>query len=333
MMEESGKKEEPLAWRQILSIAADDPAERRRIAHELDVSVVTIGRWINRTTQPRMEKLRMLPEALPQYREALIASLQREYPHIFSDIPVVSAELEVPADFYARVISDYTTSIPLQRKPIIHEEVLQQLLRQLDSGSQNLSIFLWQFVPPQPGCKIHSLRLITGYGNTPLAATFEHQTLFFGTESQVGVAATRARPLVIQNQDIKDRTFPMQPSFGAGSTAAIPIIQHNSIAGCLYFSSLQADFFSPERLSLIQHYANLLSISFEQEEYYEIGSIELRVLPPIDTQRPILERLQRRINERLIQALQEERQLNRMQAEQEIFQEIEGELLQISLVV
>lgn len=332
-MEESGKKEEPFAWRQILSIAADDPTERRRIAHELDVSAVTVGRWINRTTQPRMEKLRMLPEVLPQYREGLSASLQREYPHIFSAIPAVSTELEVPADFYARLISNYTTSIPLQRKPMIHKEILQQLLKQLDSGSQNLSIFISQFVPPQPGCKIHSLRLITGQGNTPIAATFEHQTLFFGTESQVGVAATKARPLVIQNQEMKDRTFPMRPSFGSGSTAAIPIVQHNCSAGCLYFSSLQADYFSPERLSLIQHYANLLSISFEQEEYYEIGSIELRVLPPIAIQRPILETLQRRINERLIQAMQEERQLNRMQAEQEIFQEIEGELLQISLVV
>ena len=43
--------------------------------------------------------------------------------------------------------------------------------------------------------------------------------------------------------------------------------------------------------------------------------------------------LQQRITERLIQAMREERQLKRTQAEREVLQEVEDELLQIALVV
>ncbi len=333
-MEESGKKEEKLAWRRILSVAADNPAERKRIALALDISTVTIGRWTNQATQPRMDKLRLLPDVLPQYREGLIASLQKEYPHIFSDTTPVNTELEVSSDFYSRLISDFATSIPLQRKPMLHDEILQQLLWQLDPENLNLSIFIAQFVPPLPGRKVRSLRVVTVKGNTSIAATFEHQTLYFGTESQTGVAATTAHPLIIQNQEMKMRTFPLQLSFGSGSTAAMPIMQHNSIAGCLCISSVREEFFVPERLELIQRYVNLLSISFdEREEFYEIGAIELRVIPPAPMQRPVLETIQQRINERLIQAMREGRQINRTQAEQEVLQEVEEELLQIALVV
>ena len=329
-MEESGKKE--LAWRQILEIATANPAERRRVAAVLDVSTVTIGRWTHQTTQPRLDRLRLLPEALPQYREELIASLRKEYPHIFSEISSASSELIVPSEFYARVISDFATSMPLRRKAMVQEEILQQLLSQLDTGNQNLSIFIAQFVPPRPGHKVHSLRVITAKGNSPVAAAFEHKTIFFGTESQAGVAAVAAHSFVVQNQEMKERTFPLQPSFGVGSTAAIPIVHHNAIAGCLCFSSMQEDFFTPERLDFIQCYVHLLTISFDEDEFYEHNAIELGVIPPLPVQRPLLDTLQQRINERLIEALREERQLNRIQAEQEVLQEVEAELLQIALV-
>ncbi|HEV2659356.1 MAG TPA: GAF domain-containing protein, partial [Ktedonobacteraceae bacterium] len=214
----------------------------------------------------------------------------------------------------------------------VHEEILQQLLFQLTAEGQNLSIFIVQFVPPRSGHKVRSLRVLTGKVNTPLTTTFEHQTLFFGTESQAGVAAATVHALVIQNQEMKQRTFPQQQSVGPGSTAALPIVQHNAIAGCLCFTSRQEDFFTPERLDFMQRYVNLLTISFEQDEFYEIGTIELGVMPPPPMQRPILETLQPRINERLIQAMREMRQLNRTQAEREVLQEVEDELLQIALV-
>jgi GAF domain-containing protein len=335
MMEESGKKEGLLTWRQILSTAVSSTAERERIARTLDISPVTIRRWVTDETQPRQEKLRMVPDALPEYREELIASIQKEYPHIFSEgtTPSASTEMEVPSDFYARLINTYTMCIPLQRKPMVFNEIMQQLLSQLDPGRQNLSLFIAQFVPPPPGRKVRSLRLVTGQGNTPIAASFEHQTLYFGVETQVGVAAAMARRLVIQNQEMKDRTFPLQPSFGSDSIATMPVVQHNSVAGCLCIACLQPDYFSPERLDLIQHYVNLLSIAFEQDEFYEIGNIELRVIPPAAIQKPILATIQLRINERLIQARKEDRQLNRIQAEQEVLQEVEEELLQLALAV
>ncbi len=330
-MEESEKKE--LAWRQILDIATANPAERRRVALALDVSTVTIGRWTHQTTQPRMDKLRLLPDALPQYREELIASLRKEYPHIFSETPSASPELIAPSEFYAQIISAYATSIPLQRKAMVHKKILQQLLFQLDGGDQNLSIFITQFIPPRPGHKVRSLRVVTADGKTTTTTAFEHQTLFFGTESQAGVAAVTAHAVVIQNQEMKERTFPLQQSFGPSSTAALPIVQHNAIAGCLCFTSRQEDFFTPERLDFIQRYVNLLTISFEQDEFYEISTIELGVLPPPPVQRPVLETIQPRITARLIQAMREGRQLNWTQAEQEVLQEVEDELLQIALVV
>ncbi|HEV2660704.1 MAG TPA: GAF domain-containing protein [Ktedonobacteraceae bacterium] len=330
MMEESGKKE--LAWRQILDIATANPAERRRVALALDVSTVTITRWTHQATQPRMDSLRLLPDALPHYREELVVSLRKEYPHIFSETPSASSELIAPSEFYAQIISAYATSIPLQRKAMVHEEILQQLLFQLAAEGQNLSIFIAQFVPPRPGRKVRSLRVVTGKGNTPLTTAFEHQTFFFGTESQAGVAAATVHALVIQNQEMKQRTFPQQQSFGPGSTAALPIVQHNAIAGCLCFTSRQEDFFTPERLDFIQRYVNLLTISFEQDEFYEISTIELGVMPPPPMQRSILETLQQRITERLIQAMRTERQLNRTQAEREVLQEVEDELLRIALV-
>ena len=332
-MDESRKKQKLPVWREILITVANTTAERKRIAAVLDISPVTIGRWTKTNEnmkQPRIEKLRLLPDALPQYREELTTSLKEEYPHIFAEPQATNANLEIPSEFYSHFISAFTTGLPLQRTETAFREILQQLLLQLDLAGHEISVFIAQFVPPPPGRKVRSLRTVTGRGNTPMAATFEHQTLYFGTESQVGVAATMTHQVIIQNQDMKQRMFPLQES--SGSTAALPIVQYNCIAGCLCISCEQEEFFTPERLNLIQRYVNLLSVCINQEDFYNLEEIELRVMPTMVVQRPILKTIQQRIKHHMLQAMRENSSLTTRQAERKVFQEVEGELLQKAMI-
>ena len=70
-LDRSGKEgvmQKTRTWRDLLGAIVRDSKERQRILDELSISNVTLNRWINGESDPRMQNMRHLLAILPQQR-------------------------------------------------------------------------------------------------------------------------------------------------------------------------------------------------------------------------------------------------------------------------
>lgn len=91
--------------------------------------------------------------------------------------------------------------------------------------------------------------------------------------------------------------------------------------------STQPRFFSQSHLDLLQKYVNLLVTISEHESFFQIEKIALGVIPPLEQQLPLLQSVQPRVMQRLLQASRQYHFLTKQQATNMIWQEVEEELL------
>jgi hypothetical protein len=237
----------------------------------------------------------------------------------------------IPSPFYARVLRAYTNSPAILRTSTVGTLILQQLESQLDPQSKGIVISVTQCVPPIKEHKVRSLR-ITAHRSTITTEPFmEHQTAFLGAESQAGYTLSTGHPSIMQNEADIMRMFPAHHSSIEKSAVAHPIIISNCAAGSLYIASTQAEYFSPRYLNLIECYINLMVLSFEKDDFYDLSEIELGMMPSLPLQKEILVTFQKRVKQKMVLALQEKRSLTRLQAENIVWQELEEELLHLAL--
>jgi len=85
------------------------------------------------------------------------------------------------------------------------------------------------------------------------------------------------------------------------SIATCPVLLHGRVGGCLRFASTQVDYFTRERMRLIQRYGHLALETFGREEFYKTSDIELRLMPDQRIQKPFLLGFSRRIEDVLAQ--------------------------------
>ena len=323
--------QEVRSWRELLGRIMSDSQEKQRIAEALNVNPITLVRWAENKSNPREDKLRPLLDALPQYRKQLGALITEEYPHVVIDGPPTEIDLrEIPASFYAQALRTYTTSLPILRSSAVCTLILQQILEHLDPHLLGMIAGIIQCVPPAPGQKVRSLRSTLGRGTASWQNYTGTYTVFLGAESQSGSAVSTGHPIVVQSHEEKVRLYPTHHFRLEESSAAYPILLSNRIAGCLCVSSTQPDYFSPDHLNLIQGYVDLVALTFNDDEFFDLGSIELGVMPPRDLQRPRIAHFQQRVIQRMIQLLPGGRFLRRPEAELLVWQDLEEELLQIA---
>jgi hypothetical protein len=323
--------EEAQTWRNLLGKVAAQPEERHRIAMALRINSITITRWIAGTSNPRLETLRSLPRVLPGCREQLITLLKQEYPNLFANEPLIDMALTIPSAFYSHVLSTYSTHPELLRASSLSSTILQQIVRHFDPGNEDFAAFTAQCVAPEPDHKVRSLRIIMGYGGLSVGRSFTNQTCFCGAESQAGLAAIAAHLIAIQNPEEARRIIPDQYIIESASSLAIPLLQYDRIAGCVCFVSSQENYFSPERIGLLKHYVNLLTIAFEPHEFYHLSDVNLAMMPPRSLQASVLVDLQDRITSYMLLRTSEGHPLSRQEAEQKVLKEKEEELIQLVL--
>lgn len=325
--------EEKQAWRDLLGKIISEPHERQKIADIAGVNPVTLQRWANGKSNPRDDNLRPLLEALPQHRQELSELITREFPQFFHQIYKSGEELEdmIPSAFYARVLHAYTNSPPILRSSAVETLILQQIESQLDSQGVGITISVAQCVPPTSERKIRSLRIIAHRSTMESEQMMEHHTAFLGAESQAGYALSAGHPSIMQNEADMIRIFPAHHSAMEKSAVAYPIIISNHAAGSLYISSTQTEYFSQHYLNLIERYIDLMVLSFEKDKFYDLSEIELSMMPSLTLQRDILGTFQRRVKQKMLLALQEKKSLVRLQTESIVWQELEEELLHLTL--
>jgi len=321
----------PRTWRELLGQIIEDPAERNRIARELEVTPFTLMRWTKSDSmKPRPQNLHHLLQALPAYRDTLLELLPTDLTITIQNEAFDDGEKEIPPEFYARVFHALSNVPAYMRFQAIHQLILQQASEQLDPHCQGIAIISVRCMPPWSDGKIHSLREGFGIGTTPWERSLESKSLFLGAESMAGYVATQGRPLVLQNLDDSQGMFPAKQTEYEKSAAVYPILRDDCIAGCFLVSSTQFDFFNPSRLELIQCYADLIGLAFEPAEFYALQCMELWHMPSSAVQRTHFTKFRQRVAAKLIQATGHQQTMNLVQAEQIVWREMEEELLQLS---
>lgn len=316
---------EAQTWRELLAVIVEDPQERLHIARAIGVNQITLTRWIAGISSPRLRSLRILLDVLPEQRERFIHLLALDYPELLHEDLQEEEELfQIPAGFYARALETYTSNPAILRGSTLGIIILQQMLAQLDPHQLGLGIFIAQCMSPIAG-KVRSVRSIVGRG-TGVWRKLEGIVAFHGIESQVGHAVQEQRQILTQSSEERENWYPSGIP-DVQSMAAFPIQMANNVAGGISLLSVQAAYFSAERLDLIRAYTDMLALIFEHDEFYVSSQIEMGVLPSFPDQQMIISGFQQRVRQRLVEATRKGQLLARPEAEMEIWQEMEHTML------
>ena len=230
--------EKTYEWRTLLGRVVNDPHERLRIAHMIGVNNVTLTRWATNKSNPRMESLHRLVQALPPYRLQLIELIPEEFPEFLTgDVTVEEVAQEIPSAFYERVLQAYTSNPPLLRSSSIRITIIQQILGHLDPVPAGLAVSVSICMPPTSDGRVRSLREDMGRGTSPWHSHLRNRMSFLAIESPQGYAVAEGRVVVIRNSEEKRTLFPTHVVEWEESAIACPLLQADRVAGCLYLSS------------------------------------------------------------------------------------------------
>lgn len=320
-----------LTWRELLGRIINDPVERQHIANALNINVITLSRWVNNSSNPRLDKLSSLLDILPQaQREMLFPLIVEEFPS-FSLEPNAGDEVaqDIPVTCYAQVLSANADMPESLHFWSICKLTFQQALEQLDPRRLGMVLMIAQCMPPPAGQnKVRSLRGNVRQGTLQLSSTLEQEPIFIGAESLSGNVVASCRPITIQNV----AEYPLlkrNMTESLVSVTSFPILRRGFIAGCLVFTSTQLNYFTPPRLSLIQQYANLISLAFAPEDFYDAKNIDLGVMPPASAQKPYFSQFRQRVANVMRQSWQNHQFMSSIHAEKLVWQQLEEELLSL----
>ncbi len=322
--------QETHTWRALLGTIISDGQERQRIANELGMNPMTLVRWANNETKPRVQNLQQLLRSVPiKYRESMIELLIADFPdlaHLIKDPGDENALPEIPSTFYTSVLHAHATTSQQQRFWSISNLILQQALGQLDSNQLGMEITVAQCVPLGNTGKVRSLRERTGRGTRPWNTNLEQRAMFLGIESLAGYALTTLRLLAIQDRSERQILFSNSWIPFEESAVACPIMFEERVAGCLLVSSTRPHYFLPFRQQLIQNYADLMVLAFEPGEFYAPQDIELLPMPLPEVQLSHISSLRQRISDVMLESYKRGHPINVLEAERMVWQRLEEEL-------
>ncbi len=321
------KAEESQAWRTLLGKIVSDPHERARIARMIGINNVTLTRWATNKSNPRIESLHRLVQALPSYRTQLTELIPEEFPEFLTEEATIEeVAQEIPSVFYERVLHAYTSNPPRLRSSSIRITIIQQMISHLDPIPAGLAVSISVCSPPHTDGIIRSLREEIGRGTSPWHTHLHNRLGFLAIESPQGYAVTEGHAVVIHNSTEKKTLFPTHAVEFEQSALACPLQMADRVAGCLYLSSPLQDYFVQTLQDLIKSYANLLVLSFEHNEFFKLEQIALGVMPPYTVQQAYLRHFQQRVTQ-YMREMHGSKLLSRQEAEVKVLHDLEEELL------
>ncbi len=317
------------SWRELLGSLIQSPSEKQRIADALGVNAFTVARWVSGESTPQRKYFSKLPKLFPKYEELLEELIQAElFPHAHSRIPpTLSIRPDVLVEYLVRTLGAYATMRGPYRAWTIRTLTLQQAIELLDPDHIGMELVIFQCVPPTSGQAVRSLCERLRKETVPQDIGIGMHILFLGAESLSGMAVGRGEPCVVQDLEQKQGPLSFRATFhGEKSAVAWPIQREGKIAGCFTAACMQKNYFTSQRLSLIEVYVNALALSFQDDEFYELDNIDLHEMPVLSLQQ--LSEYSTQFHERVrdlrrihIPRLSEE------EAEKLILQQMEAELL------
>ncbi len=263
-------------------ILRHDRSEIARVARDLDVVEVTVYRWINGSSEPRVAHLKRLPEVLSEHHGNLTYAINQTFPGVL-DPPSLGIR-EIKKDIYRRVHELIaTTAEDDARSWQVTQAIFDYVLMHLDSERRGLSVTYASLMPPHED-GIHSLREATMRGNYPWPFSLESRA-YLGSTTLAGAAADSRQLKTWENMGNEERLQVDIDEFER-SAAACPVIFAERIAGVLIVSSKQPGFFTDSTAcQSVVEYARLFSLALSREAFYPYSAIKLRPMPDVKWQR------------------------------------------------
>jgi len=314
-------------WREYLQHMCSSPAERERLAQQLGIHPLTLQRWITGTSSPRLQNAEQLLRILPQEAHP---SLNALFEHNSQATPVLQPTVPteyIESQFIHEVLHARETIADHLRYWTITRMVIQHALQAFNAEQVGMAITVVRCMPPWPDGAIHSLRESIGLGTPPWERDLEPHAIFLGIGSLAGYVTLTRRTQAIYDLRNETSLLPAYLTEHEVSAIASPLLYANRVAGCLLGSSIRPGLFSsPTTTALFEHYAQLIALAFEAQEFYAVEQLHLQVMPSVQIQRRVLATFRRRVHDLMLR-----QHLSNTEAEPLIWREIEQELIQRAL--
>lgn len=316
-------------WQDFLGYLIEDNLEKQRLAQAVHVLPITLQRWASGVSRPRAENMRLLVKHLPATVYAKFVRLAAvDFPDLFQEDLTESPDQEISAQSYARVLAAFACTPQPMCKQVIQDLILNPAVEQLDPDRHGIALSLVRCMPPRCGQKVRSLHEISGLGTHPWKHDLEQKKFFFGAESLVGSTVTNTYVRVLNSRE-EMTFFPAHWTEYEMSAAAVPILRHAMVAGCLVASSAVEHFFSATHISILKQYAYLAALIFEPEEFYTFEALDLQMMPPYTQQVVYFRDFNQRVSQKFALALCQQCSITLPEAQRCVWQDLEEELLQV----
>lgn len=197
---------------------------------------------------------------------------------------------EPQKDIYRRVLELRETMIEDgMRGWQIIQAIFEDALLRLDPKHSGLSIVYARLMPPRED-GIHSLYELEMRGSYPWPFTLESKT-YLGSTTLAGTAAMVQRMQQWDDLGSNGRLQIMADDLER-SACAQPVMLAGRMAGVLVVSSTQPDFFMDQAVCRsVVEYARLLTLAFNDRDFYPCSQIHLRPMPDLKWQREEMSRV------------------------------------------
>ncbi len=267
-----------VSWRALLARAIASPSERASLARTIGVSSRTLSRWAaggQLPTQP-FDRLQRLVAAMPEQRDALIASITAEYPDfIMSSIP--TTHYSIPAEHY-RTILERAALIPdALRFTACARALAESLVAQLDAGLHGVYITICSCARAEGEVSVRSLSALILARTAPWQPLREEAVPYpVDGETLEGYTAMTGVLHYIGNTREYVGTLPFEPWEHIDSICVVPVRRAARIAGVLSVASSQSGYFGEQaRRDLVEQYAYLAMVLYDDNEFYAAEWIAL----------------------------------------------------------
>ncbi|HEU5375945.1 MAG TPA: GAF domain-containing protein [Ktedonobacteraceae bacterium] len=320
-----------------------DEIVRRRTAPEkqhlyaaVGVSRTTFQRWRSGENIPDAAHVYVLMNTLMEEERDHLHALMLEDPKVRSLLPMEAAFVEgrladrIPLEVYEEVLR-IGRDTP-DRFWLLCSTILSHALSQLETHPTltGIELVVACCMPPREDGKVRSMRAYASLGTPPWRRDLHAQDTFLGAESLGGYVVMRRHGIMVPDTCEKALLAPIHSMEHELSCAAFPIMREGCIAGALIVSSAASHFFSQEKLTLIEKYADLIRLAFYDHAFYPSAVIDLALMPPWYVQKQYFSTFRQEVNEEYKRRIRELSQEELTQVEERVRVQFEGELLGIA---
>ena len=263
-------------WCVILRDKVDSsPAEfRLKLLTDLMISPRTLTRWMRGESRPdSRQKLYKLEKLIPEISTAL----RKAFPSFFASTQ--DHVLRSVAPFYARVHAAFARTKRSLILKTITNLVLDLLVKQIDAEETGLAAFLVQLIAPLGATKATHM-ILHAWSGHGTGLWYDQQALkscVVGGDSLCVQAVMQGDvALYPRDRDEIAANSTLLSKEEVRSAIAYPILRYGDVAGVILLASAQEDFFVMTRRDIIEHYAYMMSLAFQERDFFSEEQIDLR---------------------------------------------------------